>query len=241
MPARRPPSAIGSSTPTARAPARPTRPALSRAPAAPVAPVLTPTAPAVTNQPQSTTAVDPTGGSVSLVDGNGDPATTVTVPGEGTFVLDPSTGVITFTPVLGFTGTPAPVDYRVTDAYDQFTDSTFAPSPVTAPAAPGRAAGHPRALPRSPTSHSRPPSPSRPAARSAWWTATATRRRRSRSPARAPTSSTRSPASSPSRLRPDSPGHRRRRATQITDAYGQTRHRTFAPAWSRWCRAPRPA
>ena len=111
-------------------------PSVVTAPAAPVAPVLTPTAPAVTNQPQSTTAVPPTGGSVTLIDGNSDPATTVTVPGEGTYTLDPVTDVVTFTPVLGYTGTPDPVTYQVTDAYGQSTDSTFAPSPVTAPAGP---------------------------------------------------------------------------------------------------------
>ncbi len=106
------------------------------APAAPVAPELTPTAPADSNQPQSTTVVIPTGGSVTLVDGDGNPATTVTVPNEGTYVLDPDTGVITFTPDLGYTGTPDPVDYRITDAYGQTSDSTFAPAEVTAPAGP---------------------------------------------------------------------------------------------------------
>ena len=106
------------------------------APAGPTAPALTPTDPADTNQPQSTTAVAPTGGSVTLVDGNGDPATTVTVPGQGTYVLDPDTGVITFTPDLGFTGTPQPVGYRVSDAYGHSDDSTFTPSDVTPPAGP---------------------------------------------------------------------------------------------------------
>ena len=105
-------------------------------PAPPAPPVLTPTAPADTNRPQSTTAVVPTGGSVTLLDGNGDPATTVVVPGQGSYVLDPATGVITFSPVIGFTGTPDPVGYRITDAYNQSTDSTFAPSPVSEPAGP---------------------------------------------------------------------------------------------------------
>ena len=87
----------------------------------------------VDNQPQHATVTIPTDGSVTLVDGNGDPATTVVVDGQGTYVLDPVTGDITFTPVLGFTGTPDPVTYRVTDAYGQSTDSTYQPTPSPLP------------------------------------------------------------------------------------------------------------
>ena len=51
------------------------------------------------------------------------PVTTLTIPSQGTYVLDPVTGVITFTPALGFQGTATPVTYRITDFYAQIAAS----------------------------------------------------------------------------------------------------------------------
>ena len=120
----------------------------------------------VTNQPQHTTATIPAEGSVILIDGNGDPATTVTVAGQGTYVLDPATGGITFTPLLGFTGTPDPVQYEITDAYGQLGASTFTPGRGHGSCRPGRRPRNARspALARA-ASRSTSPSPSRPAGR----------------------------------------------------------------------------
>ncbi len=58
--------------------------------------------------------VDPT--TVQLIDpATGNPSTSVSVSGEGTWTVDPNTGAVTFTPVAGFTGTPTPMTYQVTD------------------------------------------------------------------------------------------------------------------------------
>ncbi len=105
-------------------------------PAPPVGPDLASSGPVVT--PQQTTAPVPAGGSITLLDADGDPATTVTVPGAGTYVLDPATGTIVFTPAFGFAGTPPAVPYRVTDAYGQSADGAYAPAvvPPAPPAAP---------------------------------------------------------------------------------------------------------
>ncbi len=37
------------------------------------------------------------------------------VPGEGTWRMNASTSTVTFEPMLGFTGDPTPVPYRVAD------------------------------------------------------------------------------------------------------------------------------
>ena len=57
--------------------------------------------------------LDPT--SVMLVDPSGNPVTSLAVPGEGTWTVDPTTGEITFTPEPGFVGDPTPVAYTVDD------------------------------------------------------------------------------------------------------------------------------
>jgi CshA-type fibril repeat protein len=58
--------------------------------------------------------VDPT--TVKIIDPNtGNPVTTLTVPGEGTWSVDPSTGKITFTPLNGFAGKPTAIKYVVKD------------------------------------------------------------------------------------------------------------------------------
>jgi hypothetical protein len=64
---------------------------------------------------------------VTLLDEEGRPATTVTVAGVGTYVLEPATGVVTFTPAPGFSGS-ARVAYRVTDAYGQAREATYSPT-----------------------------------------------------------------------------------------------------------------
>ncbi|WP_257670452.1 Ig-like domain-containing protein, partial [Parapedobacter tibetensis] len=54
--------------------------------------------------------------SVRLIDPvSGDSVTTVTVPNEGTYEVDPTTGEVTFTPETGFTGVTTPVEYVVSD------------------------------------------------------------------------------------------------------------------------------
>ena len=40
---------------------------------------------------------------------------TLTVPGEGEWTVDPSTGIVTFTPESGFSGSPTPATYVVSD------------------------------------------------------------------------------------------------------------------------------
>lgn len=53
---------------------------------------------------------------------------TVTVIGEGTFVLDPSTGVVTYTADVNATaGTKTPITYRVTDILGRTATSTLTP------------------------------------------------------------------------------------------------------------------
>lgn len=86
--------------------------------------------------PQTRTVTVPSGGSVTLLDG-GVAATTVTVP-EGTYVLDPATGAITFAAVEGFAGSATPVTYEVTTAGGSGT-AEYTPT-VTPPAAPSPAA-----------------------------------------------------------------------------------------------------
>lgn len=102
-------------------------------PAPPAAPAETSTG--VGTTPQRAGVTVPTGGSVTLLDTDGDPATSVTIPGQGTYTVDPATGTLTFTPAPGFTGTVAPVTYRVTDAYGQSTDGSYTAT-VAAPPAP---------------------------------------------------------------------------------------------------------
>ncbi|WP_172802284.1 Ig-like domain-containing protein [Agrococcus jejuensis] len=61
----------------------------------------------------------------------------VTVPGEGTWTVDPVTGAITFTPAPGFTGSPTPIDYRVTDGEGNVTQSTLTIGYAAVAPAPG--------------------------------------------------------------------------------------------------------
>jgi len=54
------------------------------------------------------TLIAPTNGTVNA-DGS------VTVTGEGTWRFDPTTGILTFSPLSGFTGNPTPIEYVITD------------------------------------------------------------------------------------------------------------------------------
>jgi CshA-type fibril repeat protein len=51
--------------------------------------------------------------------------TKVVEPGEGTYTLDPATGVITFTPLPTFSGTADPVRYRITDPAGQSDTGSY--------------------------------------------------------------------------------------------------------------------
>jgi CshA-type fibril repeat protein len=73
------------------------------------------------SDPQNDT--DPT--TVKIIDPTGNPVTTLTVPNEGTWDVNATTGAISFTPVTGFTGDPTPITYVVSDT----TGNTS--SPVT--------------------------------------------------------------------------------------------------------------
>jgi uncharacterized repeat protein (TIGR01451 family)/LPXTG-motif cell wall-anchored protein len=88
------------------------------------------TTPGGNNQQQSTNISVPPAGSVRFVGPNNSRVTTLTVPGEGTFTIDPSTGVVTFTPEPGFSGTPTPVSYELVDAYNQTAIGTYTPGAV---------------------------------------------------------------------------------------------------------------
>ncbi|KQY57107.1 MULTISPECIES: OmpA family protein [unclassified Nocardioides] len=59
----------------------------------------------------------------------------ITIPGQGTYELDRPTGVITFTPLFGYAGTPTPATYRIVDAWNQQAESTYTPT-VLPPAGP---------------------------------------------------------------------------------------------------------
>jgi CshA-type fibril repeat protein len=66
------------------------------------------------------------------------------VPGEGTWTVDP-TGQVTFTPEVGFTGDPTPIDYNVTDSTGQVSnDATITINyPQSAPTAVNDAVSNP--------------------------------------------------------------------------------------------------
>jgi CshA-type fibril repeat protein len=104
------------------------------APAPPTARALTSTG-AGTAPQRVTLPAAPAGGSRTLLGDDGAPATDVDRPGQGAYVWDASSGVVTFTPVLGFEGTADPVRYRLTDAYGQSVSNTATPT-VGRPAGP---------------------------------------------------------------------------------------------------------
>ena len=82
--------------------------------------------------------VDPT--TVMIIDpATGEPVTTLTVPGEGVWTVDPVSGALTFTPEDSFDGDPTPVDYVVTNVLGEVVTATATityADPVTTPSAP---------------------------------------------------------------------------------------------------------
>jgi len=81
---------------------------------------------------QQVTVTVPSGSTVRLLDGS-TAAVSVSVAGEGDYALDTSTGVVTFTPAVGFAGAATAMTYRLTDAYGQHGTATYTPT-VNAPA-----------------------------------------------------------------------------------------------------------
>ncbi|SDH67923.1 LPXTG-motif cell wall anchor domain-containing protein/conserved repeat domain-containing protein [Agrococcus jejuensis] len=70
---------------------------------------------------------------LTLLDADGTPVDTLTVPGQGTYAVDrstPSNPTVTFTPELSFVGTASPATYRVADANGTTTTSTITPTLV---------------------------------------------------------------------------------------------------------------
>ena len=53
--------------------------------------------------------------SVMILDPSGNPVTSLVVPGEGEWVVDPVTGAISFIPEPGFIGDPTPITYQAAD------------------------------------------------------------------------------------------------------------------------------
>jgi len=68
----------------------------------------------LTLNPDSITLIAPSGATGITTDAQGD-VTGFTVPGQGSWSLNSTTGAVTFTPLGGFTGTPTPISYTVTD------------------------------------------------------------------------------------------------------------------------------
>jgi len=58
-------------------------------------------------------------------------ATSVAVTG-GTYSVDTSTGIVSFTPTTNWTGTAAPVTYQVTDSTNQKVSATYTPTVIAA-------------------------------------------------------------------------------------------------------------
>jgi CshA-type fibril repeat protein len=67
-----------------------------------------------TIDPTSVTMIVPQGAIGVVTDGNGD-VTSMTIPGEGTWTVNPTLGEITFTPLPTFIGNPTPITYTVDD------------------------------------------------------------------------------------------------------------------------------
>lgn len=87
---------------------------------------------AVTDNDGGAVSVDPA--TLRLVDTNGQDATTVVVPGEGTWTVD--RGELVFTPEPDFVGTATPVSYRVDTLAGDAVESTATPTVTAAPVVP---------------------------------------------------------------------------------------------------------
>lgn len=95
------------------------------------------TAPVATNDKAGDPSAPLVPSSVMLIDpATGDPVSTLKVPGEGTFTVQPDGG-IRFVPEKGFTGTTTPVTYRISDTNGTPTTAkltvTIGDKPVAAP------------------------------------------------------------------------------------------------------------
>ena len=62
-----------------------------------------------------------------LIDLDGNPADSVTVPGEGTYTVNPTTGEVTFTPKPEFTGVATGVSVQVKDANGTRVEARYTP------------------------------------------------------------------------------------------------------------------
>jgi uncharacterized repeat protein (TIGR02543 family) len=62
-------------------------------------------------------------------------STSLLVANEGTYTVDPQTGVVTFDPLATFTGTATPIKYVVADSTEQIASATIAVT-VTSPSQP---------------------------------------------------------------------------------------------------------
>lgn len=80
------------------------------------------------------TLIDPA--SVRLRNAAGDPVTELTVDGQGTFAVDPESGVITFTPLDGFVGV-ASATYILADDEGQVAEATVTVEVTAAAVVPG--------------------------------------------------------------------------------------------------------
>ena len=87
---------------------------------------------------QTASAVMPAGGDAFLLDGTTE-VLSLTVAGEGTYTIDPATGVITFEPQLGFSGTSPGVSYGVRNSFGASASALYLPT-VTLPAGPAASA-----------------------------------------------------------------------------------------------------
>ena len=59
----------------------------------------------------------------------------VVIPNQGTYTVNPTTNVITFTPLASFVGTATPVTYSITDALGQKASTTYTPTVPPPPTA----------------------------------------------------------------------------------------------------------
>jgi CshA-type fibril repeat protein len=118
---------------TVVAPAAPTVTATSVNPVATAAASVTPTATGTGLVASLTRVQDPADSGWK---------TTVTVPGQGTWVVNTSTRALTFTAALGFSGAATPIAYRVADAYGATGQASISAT-VAAPAVPAVTAAAP--------------------------------------------------------------------------------------------------
>jgi MYXO-CTERM domain-containing protein len=102
------------------------------------------TADVLVNDQPGNAAVPLDASTLKLLDGNGDPVSSVTVPNEGVYTVE--NGTIVFTPEPAFIGTATPVDYRVADVNGSTAETTYTPT-VTPVAAPDTTAG-PQGVPQ---------------------------------------------------------------------------------------------